>query len=349
MAKQFRGVVIGNTWRLIHRMHTFGPDSRMRRDPRGDNWLPQAAPLEPLVRRALLYFDRIEWPNNNALPMGEIPHAEILEQSGVLHRKMLVFPNPPPPPIADFLASTLEPGSMMGVHGDAGLQAHLITAFHFDAFRTLDRESPGCWALATIGQGLDVLDAVETRGVQIALHNALPVPMPDCSYEKILQFKQNREAELLTFRAHMDELYLQIVNSGDAPMAQQAVLHKIDESLVAVSRTLTEASIRSGLQTFHIDVSTEARRAAAVAGLAAAKSAAMLGQPFGFDFPLLNAAVGGLTGAVVRLLVNPKRVESPIERLGAFKYLYEAARAGVIPFRADNPDLAGNPDVVGPA
>jgi hypothetical protein len=261
MGNQFRGrgVVIGNTWRLMIRMHEPGAGSPWQRVPRGDGWLPQVAPLEPLVRRALLYFDRIEWPNNNALPLGEIPRVEILEQAGVLHREMLRLAHVPPPPIAEMLASSLRPGSMIGASGDAALLARRITEFHFDTFRNLERESPGCWALATIGEGLDVLGAAETRGVEIALHDALPVPVAECPYEEIFKFKGNREAELLAFRAHMDELYLQVIGSPDAPRAQQSALHNTDKSLAAVSRTLRDSSIKFALKTLRIDVSAGGR------------------------------------------------------------------------------------------
>jgi hypothetical protein len=57
--------------------------------------------------------------------------------------------------------------------------------------------------------------------------------------------------------------------------------------------------------------------------------------------PLLHATMTGLGAAAGTLVLNNKDVKSPVQELGAFKYVYEATREAILPYPAANPDVVG--------
>ena len=91
--KPFRGVVLGASWRTGTRLLRLDKaTSEIVEMPERDDFTPQFESIEPLVRKSLLYFDRIDWPNNNAVPQGQLPDADFLRSQRVFTRSNIDVP-----------------------------------------------------------------------------------------------------------------------------------------------------------------------------------------------------------------------------------------------------------------
>lgn len=153
------------------------------------------APIK--LRQYLMYWDEIDFPTNNAIYFEGTPEVNYLQSLGILKRS----------------------------HINLGLSGQLTELFlksQYEAFRLNSLEAPGSWAFAQPQYELSLLesDSVKTRTLEVELYQSLPIPTAEVPLEKILEFKVRRNDELLEFRELVDNLYSDIITSGDQERAK---------------------------------------------------------------------------------------------------------------------------------
>ena len=141
---------------------------------------PGPFPLADL-RRYTLYWDHLEFPKNNVFDFEGWAEVDYLEGTGVLQRTEVVIDrNRAPSPYPAYLLAQME------------------------AFRRLESERPGSWAIGQSAGDFVVPHevAVPTRALELELVEALPIPPDNVSLPDVLEFKRRRESELLGLRPH---------------------------------------------------------------------------------------------------------------------------------------------------
>jgi len=144
------------------------------------------------LRFALLFWDKLAWPTNNLIHIRSGPEAQFLEDVAVLTRPRVVV-------------------------AGSGVMAQGFVKAHIAAFLKLDKENPGCWALAQGERSLLLQDThfSDGRGLMVELHRAIPVPDKDVPLADILEFRSKRKDELVRLRSAIDDFYSELLKSAD--------------------------------------------------------------------------------------------------------------------------------------
>lgn len=191
---------------------------------------PGLAGIEPInLKHYLLYWDKVDFPNNNMIHIADSPEFELLYQENVFQRTNVTF------------------NSFSGNLGDAYLLAQA------EAIRVLNEKNPGKWTLAQNSTKFTLPEniSVETASIEFELYNILPTPGNDVSYDDLLEFKVKRNDELKAFRTYMDEIYLEITINRDIPRAKNVALTKLEKSISDLTIAANESwssKLLSGLK-----------------------------------------------------------------------------------------------------
>lgn len=96
------------------------------------------------------------------------------------------------------------------------------------------REEPSSdWRLNIIGDSFRVSeeDSEFKKYFRIELANVLPVPGPHVHIQDILDFKLKRNDEFQSFSNYLDELYLEVVSSGDYNLSRAKAFSKLQQAI----------------------------------------------------------------------------------------------------------------------
>lgn len=158
------------------------------------------------LRFSLLYWDKLVYPSNNLISFGGGDDEEFLISVGVLHK-----------PIYTYLG------------GDGAL---IEFDTYMRAFSDLESREPGVWSLSQGEKSLFVNNSaanlIDESGISLELIRAIPVPAADVPLNEILEFKEKRKDELMMFRAHIDQLILEIQNSPARTDAFNRIAQEVD-------------------------------------------------------------------------------------------------------------------------
>jgi hypothetical protein len=251
--------------------------------------------IDPVfLRHCLLFWDRIDWPDNNIISLGgETPETQFLTESLILTRTKIKLDR---------------------FSGNIG---YSLIIMQEAAFRFHNDTEPGLWSLAQESTNL-VLPretSTEKRTIEIELYKYIPVPDRVVSLEDILNFKEKRKDELLSFRSLMDGLYREIMNSKDIPRSKIAAIEKLQISIADLHRVMKESSIKRCLSTLKVelnlsDLIKDALLSGAVANVA-----------FGIS-PEMAAIIGISTSAIkIGLKIVPIGSRIPTNLID-YAYLY---------------------------
>ncbi|AVQ01920.1 hypothetical protein B7G68_08715 [Caulobacter segnis] len=160
------------------------------------------------LRSTLLFWDRIDYPSNNAFPGQTGPEEDFLIAEGVMSRS----------------------GIVVAGQSDAGLtqrHAHLL------AYRLHEEQEPGRW---TLGHSADALgfppdEMAEGRGLLLKLYQAVPIPDRDMPLEAVLDFKHRRRDELIALRTHFERVYQAILGAPDRSLAELTEWAALDKAI----------------------------------------------------------------------------------------------------------------------
>lgn len=235
------------------------------------------SPSSADLRKYLLYWDEIDYPDNNFVSIGADHDMEFLISAGAAARTNVQFQ-----------------GAMSSGSGEFFLLAQQI------AFEKHDNESPGLWSIAQLSTAPYFSNSQSVTAIEYQLWNALPVPQDDVSLNDILEFKDRRRDELIALRIYLDEMYLSVTSAADIPRAKTAAILKLETALADVDRVLEEFGISKAFSSLRGFIAGEFTNVAGI-GLGAAGIA-----PFIEMSPLMAGAIGAGIAFAVKLVPSPK-------------------------------------------
>lgn len=244
------------------------------------------------LREYLLYWDKIDFPDNNVISIGSSSDVQFLMNAGVLTRTDV---------------------RLVNFRENIG---YCYIYAQVEALRIKSRDEPGQWSLAQAGNYLFIPPELsrETRSIEIELYNVLPVPSEDVSLEDILKFKERRRSELLAFRMFMDELYIEVIASGDIPRAKSAALNRLEVSLQDLNKAVNEYWISKWMSSLKVELNIPNIITHAIAG-------GTMSVAFGIS-PAVGAAIGAASAAIKFDLPVMRKADGLPAELKDFAYLH---------------------------
>jgi len=182
-----------------------------------------------------LYWDKISIPKNGLIGR-TLPQEQVFIECGLLKRPMID------------LGDTFSGSSFAAPY----LQSQIDTA---DLLRRTDKAT--AWSIHQTGDQPLILGdgSVSKETVRLELENLLPVPGPEVGLHEILEFKQRRSDELQALHAYCDELYFEIINSGDPSLQAAKTFSSLTRAISDLDR-LNAEGWRSPIK-FDLDISPE--------------------------------------------------------------------------------------------
>lgn len=226
--------------------------------------------IDPVkLREYLLYWDKIDFPCNNAVYIGLSPEEEYLENTGILKRTKF-----------DFKGGLID--------------SKVFIDSQLDAFYKNNKISGEVWSIAqpTNKVILPKDKSVKTRCIEVELYNCIPVPNSNVTLEDILNFKEHRKDELQEFRTLMDETYLSILNSPDQDFSMNTSIERLKSKINDINRIMDESIIEKVLRNTKIEIdfgNLTKNVMSSIAGLT-------VGQAI--NMPLVGATAGFLSSTI---------------------------------------------------
>lgn len=258
MTKVKRGVVIGGACDI-------------RRE--GNSEIFRVADLDgELINTALLYWDRIDIPDSTFVSVELPSKMDLLVKEGVLTRKEIpLFRHG-----CSFGLAQLSHGAVVNIigteiNGQKVNVADVVNAAPMQAFNELVLDKTTDWAFIQNNLKPNTSESSEIadkRALLFEIHNALPVPSADTPYEKILEFKNKRESELISFRSEMDEAYLRVLGAKDLEIAKSLEFRKLEKALLDLEKAAQADLIGNIKRSIKIPTTVEGVSDMAVGALA---------------------------------------------------------------------------------
>lgn len=194
-----------------------------------------------------LYWDELLIPNSDVFSIG-IGNEDSFIKSGFLQRPYILTKGP----VSD---RDIIPMFLWG-------QEHFL-----DLKRK--REPDTDWRLNLISENLylDKSTSESMHSFRIELSNALPVPDASVNIYEILEFKQKRKDELEAFNNYLDELYLEVLNTGDFNLSRAKAFSKLNVAIRDLEK-LNSEGWRSPIK-FDISEVFEANNGDIISGISA--------------------------------------------------------------------------------
>lgn len=251
----------------------------------------------------LLYWDRLVSPSNNIFHFG-IPCEDELINLGKLE-------------VPKFSVGNVVTDSMY-VEIDALSQAKSLDLMR-QKYKDID------WRIHSLNDELNFSesDSVVKQTLRFDLCNLLPVPGPDVNLNEILEFKERRSDELIALHSYIDELYFEVINSGDFELSKAKAFDGFKRAIADLD-ALNSQGWRSPIKfdissSFEFDLSQV--MTAATAGVAAMNS----------EHPLAMLSVGAIASVLGGFIkVTPKMQSVLKDGNKSLAYLAKAKVEGVI-------------------
>ncbi len=244
------------------------------------------------LRKLLLYFDKIDYPDNNLISIGSSPDISYLESTGILNRPKVNFT-----------------GTINSGNGEFFIVAQEAI------FAKNSSVEPGQWSLSQPSTSPYFSNGMTSQGIEFNLINMLPVPSVVVPLEDILNFKQQRNDELIALRSHLDDVYQSIINSADIPRSMTTEMQKLETALKDLDRTLSESSISKTVTNLRAYIGGNFPSTLG-AGLGGAGVAPLIGMS-----PLITAMAGAGLALTVKPILSPKdsNSEHPLNYLKSMR------------------------------
>jgi len=253
-----------------------------------------------LLRHSLLYFDKIEWPTNNLIQIGD-PEIDQLISLGVAQSTK----------------------ARLDLNGN---WAELYVRAQFQTYQALASDKDYVW---TIGQQANILNGPQelledTQAFEIELNGLLPTPPSDIALDELLEFKAKRYDEYADLRIKIDEIADAVNASGNFPRAKDAAVHRLTQAIEAVQKVSAETWVNrvSSSMKYSFNLKNAMVEYLKGAGFASTFAAA-------FHMPALAIVAGAANAARsvvsvdLKTLVKPKGLP---DALTPYAYLLEVER-----------------------
>jgi hypothetical protein len=223
------------------------------------------------LRRNLLFWDRLVWPDNRYISIGgSSAEVDFLTSCGILSR-----------PIID---------------GPGGSGGDILVDRQVRAFEQLEQSEPGLWSLSEGESSILIHHRKFTadKGLKVELFRAVPVPERGVPLEEVLEFKRRRISEIRELILCIDSLYSQVVNSKDSATDFRRAVEEIDLRCADAIRVAREERFPFRLASLNFGYSLNVGSIASIPLFSSAGGELL--RPYGLE------AVGQLVGATVPLL-----------------------------------------------
>lgn len=243
------------------------------------------------LRFALLYWDKLSWPNQSFIVSDMSEDEKLLAEMGVLER-----------PEFDFNGDVAQ-GMLKGYLG---------------VFKEKAQSSPGLWSLSEGERSLsaicgrDEFDTVDSLSVRLA--RSIPIPGVDMSVEQIIKFKEKRRDELGELRACLENTTQDMNFMGNPDEYLNHQINKMRDACANLLRVSGEWQSPFYLS----DVSLSTSETLAGLGLAGLS----LKEAFEVGGSVTGAMVMGALSGVVSVGLTPK-LRWVKKDLGPYKYVYK--------------------------
>jgi len=192
--------------------------------------------IEPSeLRRAVLFWDRLVWPDSRIISFASNSDEETLEKEGILTRPRPVCLDVPQHMNALIRSSG---GSTISLSDES---ANLFSNEHVQTYIDLEQKEKGQWMLSE-GESsfmLKTQNFVAGRGQAITLARAIPLPSSNMPIPELLEFKLKRRDEIVALTHELDRFYTQIANANDSEFELARLLRVVDKhcaDMISVSR-----------------------------------------------------------------------------------------------------------------
>lgn len=250
-----------------------------------------------------LYWDKISVPDNTFLRIG-LPNEDVLIDCGVLERPMMD------------IGPRLHSNDFPKVLAEA--QIALV-----DKLRSEDKYS--YWNIHQKGDGAVLVSerCVVKETVRLELSNLLPVPSAAIHIHEILEFKQRRKDELEALHSYCDDLYFEIINSGDPCLQAAKSFTNLKQAIENLDK-LNSEGWRSPIK-FNLNISPEFDLSQVRAGLATILSA--FNSPHPFETVVMGSVIGLIEGSIK---ISPKLQRMREGENKSLVYVSNAKREGLV-------------------
>jgi len=251
----------------------------------------------------MLYWDKLVSPTNNFVHLSLTNEDELIK-CGILNRPR-------------FVQHGLMDGSRMT---DFHARTHVET---LNMLRKDEKEID--WRMHFFNDQVSIPQEISERkeAIRFELADLLPVPPKDIPLHEILEFKARRKDELLTLHGYLDELYSEVLSSGDFNLERAKAISGLRKSLEDLDK-INNQGWRSPIK-FNLSTSFEFDISQLFSGGATVYAAMQSTQPFEVFF--LGAAITTLGGFIK---VRPQFQSVISNGDPKLAYLTNAKRDGIL-------------------
>ena len=249
------------------------------------------------LRFSLLYWDKLVHPQSNFFRFDGGDDAKFLVSAGVLTQPPYMF--------------------------RSGDPISILLNTYMAAFSDMENKEPGVWSLSQGDKSLFInnsaADLINDSGMSLELIRAIPVPAADVPLNEILEFKERRKDELMIFRAHIDQLVLEIQNSPARTDEFNRIAKEIDAACADLLKVGHEWQFPVHFADFKATFNFNPARFGE-----AVKTGWDFGEPYGLEAATAAAAALGLASTInVKSDIGFRSVKKP---RGAYRYVQLAHR-----------------------
>ena len=219
----------------------------------GYNFSP--APLgDEVVRSALLYWDRIDIPDNDFATLPLPSEYQVLISNGIVTRTHISIYGASPQPIKIAGGTLLNAVSINGRNieefGDK------LNAVPLRAFEELQKEKEVFWAYLKNSKTAETPEeeGMKGRSLLFEIPNRLYIPNAGVQFNDILEYKQKRGEELAAFWSAIDDVYYKISNANDIEHARGSEFDKLDIALSDMKKSSQESFPRMIAKSFRFEI-----------------------------------------------------------------------------------------------
>lgn len=238
------------------------------------------------LRRAVLFWDRLVWPDSRIVSFGSNYDEITLENEGLLSR--------PRPQAYNDDAQVGSMSALVRIENSTNttIGKHTSKYFvdqHVNEFLALDKNEPGQWVMAEGENSLHLTNQnfVPNRGQIVTLARAVPLPDATFPIDELLEFKERRRDEIVSLTFELDKFYSQIANSEDRDFEMNRILRVIDKNCADMIKVARESKRRFHLGDWNTSLS--------VNNFESAGNRVVAWDAIGSSFGL--PVVGGILGA----------------------------------------------------
>ena len=226
-----------------------------------------AAPNPDLLRRSVLFWERIEWPLTQAYQTQGSAETDFLTSAGILSR----------------------PSSIP----KSGKAADLVATAFLDRFIENEKREPGAWCMAEGPESFLLRGGKfeQNRAPLLSLYRAIPLPDHDVPLPDLLEFKHKRLDQVHRLTLAIDQFYTNALKAEDFEFELNRQVREIDACCMEIIKVGRESGVKFKLSDWSINFSTD---------LGDILKKAIVGGAIGsqFGLPQVGALLGAGTSSV---------------------------------------------------